>query len=142
MQAQGDTVVATACHLLQRPDPRTLLRSGLAARIGKEALAAGADLLVVDAELSPSQTRNLEDAAGLPVCDREVVILNVFECHARTPRARMQVQIAHMQYLRPRIRGIGLNMDQQAGGIMGSRGAGTKDWRSGGGGWTGRDSPA
>jgi hypothetical protein len=84
----------------------------------------GATLLVVDAELSPSQTRNLEDVAGLPVSDREAVILNVFGRHATSRRARLQVEIAHLEYLRPRIRGIGLDMDQQAGGIMGSRGPG------------------
>lgn len=124
VQTQGDNVVATRSYALDRPDARTFVRSGVAASIGERALDCGADMLVVDAELSPSQTRNLEDAAGLPVCDREAVILNVFERHAKTRRARIQVEIAHLEYLRPRIRGIGLNMDQQAGGIMGSRGSG------------------
>ncbi|MEM9193980.1 MAG: GTPase HflX [Myxococcota bacterium] len=124
VEAQGDTVVGQEIHRLTKADPRTLVRPGVAERVGTEARDEGADLLVVDAELSPSQTRNLEDATGLPVSDREAVILNVFERHATTPRARIQVEIAHLQYLRPRIRGIGLNMDQQAGGIMGSRGAG------------------
>jgi GTP-binding protein HflX len=121
---QGDRVVGTELHELHRPDPRTLIRSGIAERIGRAARDAGADLLVVDAELTPSQTRNLEDATGLPVADREAVILNVFEKHATTPRARAQVELAHLEYLRPRIRGIGLDMDQQAGGVMGSRGSG------------------
>ena len=124
VEAQGDRIVGREVHRLRKPDPRTLVRSGVAERIAAQARDAGADMLVVDAELSPSQTRNLEEAAGLPICDREAVILNVFERHATTPRARIQVEIAHLQYLRPRIRGIGLNMDQQAGGIMGSRGAG------------------
>lgn len=124
VEAQGDHVVASHVHRLTKPDPRTLIRSGVAERVGREALEAGADMLVIDAELSPSQTRNLEDATGLPVCDREAVILNVFEKHASSPQARAQVEIAHLQYLRPRIRGIGLNMDQQAGGVMGSRGGG------------------
>lgn len=124
VETQGDRVVGTEMHELHKPDPRTLIRSGLAERIGTCARDCGADLLVVDAELTPSQTRNLEDAAGLPVSDREAVILNVFERHATTPRARAQVQLAHLEYLRPRIHGIGLNMDQQAGGIMGSRGSG------------------
>jgi GTP-binding protein HflX len=124
VQSQGDRVVAAEVHELHRPDPRTLIRSGVAARIGSRARDLGADLLVIDAELSPSQTRNLEDATGLPVADREAVILNVFERHATTPRARAQVELAHLEYLRPRIRGIGLDMDQQAGGVMGSRGSG------------------
>jgi GTP-binding protein HflX len=81
-------------------------------------------MLVVDAELTPSQTRNLEASVGLPICDREAVILNVFERHASTRRARTQVEIAHLEYLRPRIRGIGLNMDQQMGGSNKARGPG------------------
>jgi GTP-binding protein HflX len=121
---QGDRVAGRQGHRLIKPDPRTLIRRGVAARIGDEARACGADLLVVDAELSPSQTRNLEDATGLPVSDREAVILNVFERNATTRRARIQVELAHLEYLRPRIRGIGLNMDQQAGGIIGGRGPG------------------
>jgi len=124
VEAQGDLVVGKQSHLLVKPDARTWIRKGVAERIGREAIECGADLLVLDAELSPSQARNLEDATGLPVCDREAVILNVFERHATTRRARIQVEIAHLEYLRPRIRGIGLNMDQQAGGIVGSRGAG------------------
>ena len=124
VRTQGDRVVGTELHELHRPDPRTLIRSGIADRIGTSARDAGADMLVVDAELTPSQTRNLEDATGLPVADREAVILNVFERHATTPRARAQVELAHLEYLRPRIHGIGLNMDQQAGGVMGSRGSG------------------
>ena len=124
VEAQGDRVVGQVVHRLVKPDPRTLLRSGVADRVGSEARDCGADLLVIDAELTPSQTRNLEEACGLPVCDREAVILNVFQRHAKSRRARVQVEIAHLEYLRPRIRGIGLNMDQQAGGVMGSRGPG------------------
>ncbi len=124
VQAQGDRVVGSQSRRLERPDPRTFVGRGVASQVAAEAERCGADMLVVDAELSPSQTRNLEDAVGLPICDREAVILNVFEKHATTARARTQVEIAHLQYLRPRIRGIGLDMDQQAGGVMGSRGAG------------------
>jgi GTP-binding protein HflX len=81
-------------------------------------------MLVLDAELTPSQMRNLEDTAGVPVCDREAVILNVFLRHARTRRAQIQVEIAQLEYLRPRIRGVGLNMDQQAGGMARAKGPG------------------
>ncbi|MCR9162598.1 MAG: GTPase HflX [Nannocystaceae bacterium] len=124
VEAQGDRIVGSESQRLHETDPRTFIGSGIAARVADAAAACGADMLVLDAELTPSQTRNLEDAVGLPICDREAVILNVFERHATTPRSRIQVEIAHLQYLRPRLRGIGLNMDQQAGGVMGSRGAG------------------
>jgi len=124
VEARGDHVVGAESVRLSEPDARTFVGSGVASRLASVATDAGADMLVVDAELSPSQTRNLEDAVGLPICDREAVILNVFERHATSARARIQVELAHLQYLRPRIRGIGLNMDQQAGGVMGSRGAG------------------
>lgn len=124
VQSQGDQVVGSMSHELVRPDPRTLIRRGVAAEIAECARDSKANMLVIDAELSPSQTRNLEDVTGLPICDREAVILNVFQKHATSRRARRQVEIAHLEYLRPRIRGIGLNMDQQAGGVMGSRGPG------------------
>lgn len=124
VEAQGDRVVGVHAHTLVKPDPRTLVRSGVAARIAEEARACGARMLVVDAELSPSQTRNLEDATALPICDREAVILNVFARNASTRRARAQVELARLSYLRPRIRGIGLNMDQQMGGGKYGRGAG------------------
>jgi GTP-binding protein HflX len=81
-------------------------------------------MLVLDAELTPSQTRNLEDTAGIPICDREAVILNVFHRHARSRRSKIQVEIARLEYLRPRIRGVGLDMDQQTGGMAGARGPG------------------
>jgi GTPase len=124
VDAQGDRVLGAESYLLAKPDPRTFIRSGVAERIGARARECGAGMLVLDAELSPSQTRNLEEATGLPICDREAVILNVFARHATTRRARIQVEIAHLEYLRPRIRGLGLNMDQQMGGLSKARGPG------------------
>lgn len=124
VRAQGDRVVGHGTYRRVRPDPRTFVGRGAAEQIAERARASGADLLVIDAELSPSQTRNLEDVAGFSVCDREAVILNVFSRHASTRKAKIQIEIAHLEYLRPRIRGLGLNMDQQAGGIMRGRGPG------------------
>jgi GTP-binding protein HflX len=124
VDAQGDRVVGAESYSLSKPDARTFIRSGVAQRVSASARQCGADMLVLDADLSPSQMRNLEDATGLPICDREAVILNVFQRHATTRRSRMQVEIAHLQYLRPRIRGIGLNMDQQTGGMTKARGPG------------------
>lgn len=124
VRAQGDEVVGHETLHRARPEPRTYLGRGAAQRIAARASEHGADLLVVDAELTPSQTRNLEDVAGLSIQDRESVILNVFGRHARTRRAKIQVEIAHLEYLRPRIRGLGLDMDQQAGGMAKARGPG------------------
>lgn len=124
VRAQGDDVVGHEVHRPREVNARTLIGRGACEAIAERAHACGANLLLIDTELTPSQTRNLEDATGMPVADREGVILNVFLRHARTRKARVQVEIAHLEYLRPRIRGLGLEMDQQAGGVMGSRGPG------------------
>lgn len=124
VEANGDLVVGFETLRLRRPNARTYVGPGAITLIVQRARACGADMLVVDAELTPSQTRNLEDATGFAICDREAVILGVFLKRARTRKARIQVEIAHLEYLRPRIRGIGLDMDQQAGGIMQGKGAG------------------
>src|SRR4051812_18675349 len=124
VQHQGGRVVGQEIHHLGEPNPRTLLGKGNAQAMADRARAAGATMLVLDAELSASQTRNLEDAAGIAICGREAIILNVFLRHARTRRAKIQVEIAQLEYLRPRIRGVGLDMDQQTGGSKNARGPG------------------
>lgn len=124
VKTQGDDIVGSEVVRMLKHDPRTLLGKGKSMEVAERARAAGADLLVIDAELSPSQMRNLEDVTGISVCDREAVILNVFRRNARTRRARIQVEIAHLEYLRPRIRGLGLDMDQQAAGVITGRGPG------------------
>lgn len=123
-KAQGDRVVGSETVKQRQPDPATVLNSGKAKAAAERAAGLGANMLIVDAELKPSQIRNLEDLAGIPVCDREGVILNVFLRHAKTQTARIQVEIAHLSYLKPLICGLGVDMDQQAGGIMGGRGPG------------------
>ncbi len=124
VRAQGDAILGHETYERRKPDPRTYLGRGAAQALAERARACGADLLVVDAELSPSQLRNLEDVTGFSICDREAVILNVFHRNAKTQQARIQVEIAHLEYLRPRIHGLGLDMDQQAGGVMSARGPG------------------
>ncbi|WP_146653540.1 GTPase HflX [Labilithrix luteola] len=124
VESQGGHVVGQEVLHLSEPNPRTLLGKGTAEEVAARARAAGATMLVLDAELSPSQTRNLEDVAGIPICDREAIILNVFLRHARTRRAKLQVELAQLQYLRPRIRGVGLDMDQQTGATKNARGPG------------------
>jgi len=123
-RSSGDRVVGEELRHVAYPNPRTLLGRGVAEEVAAKARACGANMLVLDAELSPSQTRNLEDVTKLPVCDREGIILNVFLRHARTRRARICVEIAQLAWLSPRIRGVGINMDQQAAGMGAARGPG------------------
>jgi GTP-binding protein HflX len=80
-------------------------------------------VVLVDHDLSPGQTRNLEKATGAEVLDRSMVILSIFKRHARTREARMQVEIAQLAYLAPRLREAGAGRDRQRGGI-GGKGAG------------------
>lgn len=124
VQSQGGRVVGQEICYLSQLNPRTLIGKGTAQEIASRARENGATMLVIDAELSPSQARNLEDLAGMAICDREAIILNVFLAHAKTRRAKIQVEIAQLEYLRPRIRGVGLDMDQQTGGMTKARGPG------------------
>lgn len=88
-----------------------------------EASAEPATLVLVDHDLGPSQMRNLERATGAEVLDRSMVILSIFQRHARTREARMQVEIARLAYMAPRLREANAGQDRQRGGI-GGRGAG------------------
>ncbi|MDB4991614.1 MAG: GTP-binding protein related to HflX [Myxococcaceae bacterium] len=82
-----------------------------------------ASIVLVDHDLTPSQMRNLEKATGAEVLDRSMVILSIFQRHARTREARMQVEIARLSYLAPRLREANVGGDRQRGGI-GGKGAG------------------
>src|SRR5262249_27719198 len=82
-----------------------------------------AGLVLVDHELTPSQARNLERATGAEVLDRTAVILAIFQRHARSREARLQVEIARLAYIAPRLRETGGGRDREGGGI-GGRGAG------------------
>jgi GTPase len=82
-----------------------------------------ATIVLVDHDLTPSQMRNLENATGAEVLDRSMVILSIFQRHARTREARMQVEIARLAYLAPRLREANVGQDRQRGGI-GGKGAG------------------
>jgi len=86
-------------------------------------VSSKAKLVLVDHDLTPAQTRNLEKATGAEVLDRSMVILSIFQRHARTREARMQVEIAQLAYMAPRLREVGAGQDRQRGGI-GGKGAG------------------
>ncbi len=113
--------------LLQRrphPDPSTYFGKGKAAELRDVVAATGADTVIADTELAPSQRRALEDVVGVKVIDRTAVILDIFSQHARSREGRAQVELAQLEYLLPRLRGWGESMSRQAGGQVGGAGAG------------------
>ncbi|QHC55171.1 GTP-binding protein HflX [Rathayibacter tanaceti] len=134
LAALAETAGATVLDgLLQRrphPDPSTYLGKGKAQELAALVAALGADTVVADTELAPSQRRALEDVVKVKVIDRTAVILDIFSQHAKSREGKAQVELAQLEYLLPRLRGWGESMSRQAGGQvgagagMGSRGPG------------------
>ena len=113
--------------LLQRrphPDPSTYLGRGKVQELADVVAALGADTVVADTELAPSQRRALEDAVKVKVIDRTAVILDIFSQHAKSREGKAQVELAQLEYLLPRLRGWGESMSRQAGGQVGGTGSG------------------
>ncbi len=113
--------------LLQRrptPDPSTYFGRGKAEELRALVAAVGADTVIADTELAPSQRRALEDVVKVKVIDRTAVILDIFSQHAKSREGKAQVELAQLQYLLPRLRGWGDSMSRQAGGQVGGAGAG------------------
>ncbi len=106
-----------------RPDPATLIGKGKLQEIRGAAASVDAELIIFDHDLSPSQQRNIEDAVGTRVVDRTQLILDIFARHARTREGQLQVELAQLEYLLPRLAGRGREMSQLGGGI-GTRGPG------------------
>ena len=109
--------------LLQRrphPDPATYFGRGKVDELAMIVQSLGADTVVADAELAPSQRRALEDAIKVKVIDRTAVILDIFSQHAKSREGKAQVELAQLEYLLPRLRGWGESMSRQAGGQVGS----------------------
>ena len=106
-----------------RPDPATLIGRGKLEEIAGAAASVSADLIIFDHELSPSQQRNIEKAVDTRVVDRTQLILDIFARHARTREGQLQVELAQLEYLLPRLGGRGVEMSQLGGGI-GTRGPG------------------
>jgi len=115
-----------AGEFLQRrdkPDPATLIGRGKLQEIGGAAASIFADLLIFDHDLTASQQRNIETAVHTRVVDRTQLILDIFARHARTREGKLQVELAQLEYLLPRLGGRGAEMSQLGGGI-GTRGPG------------------
>ena len=117
---------AVAGEFLQhrdRPDPATLIGKGKLEEIAGAAASVSADLIIFDHDLSPSQQRNIEREVKTRVVDRTQLILDIFARHARTREGQLQVELAQLEYLLPRLAGRGVEMSQLGGGI-GTRGPG------------------
>jgi GTP-binding protein HflX len=106
-----------------RPDPATLIGLGKLEEIAGAVASSHADLVLIDHELSPSQQRNIERAVDARVIDRTQLILDIFARHARSREGQLQVELAQLEYLLPRLAGRGIEMSQLGGGI-GTRGPG------------------
>jgi GTP-binding protein HflX len=106
----------------EKPDPATLVGRGKLEEIAGAAASARADLIIFDHDLTPSQQRNIEDALNVRVIDRTQLILDIFARHARTREGQLQVELAQLEYLLPRLTGRGIEMSQIAGTAAGGRG--------------------
>jgi GTPase len=119
----GAEVVGEILQRRDRYDPATLVGAGKLEEIAGAAASVNADLLLFDHDLSPSQQRNIEKIVHRRVIDRTQLILDIFARHARTREGQLQVELAQLQYMLPRLAGHGIEMSQLGGGI-GTRGPG------------------
>ena len=129
-ETAGSEVLDGVIQRRATPDPATFLGKGKAQELAEIVALSGADTVVVDSELAPSQRRALEDVVRVKVIDRTALILDIFAQHASSREGRAQVELAQLEYLLPRLRGWGESMSRQAGGRaaagegIGSRGPG------------------
>jgi GTP-binding protein HflX len=126
-ETAGSTVLAGLVQRRQRPDAGTWLGTGKAEELRDIVIAEGADTVICDSELAPSQRRALEDVVKVKVIDRTALILDIFAQHAKSREGKAQVELAQLQYLLPRLRGWGESMSRQAGGrVAGGEGIGSR----------------
>jgi GTP-binding protein HflX len=122
-ESAGATVVGEILQRRDRPDPATLVGAGKLEEIAGATASVNADVLLFDHDLSPSQQRNIEKIIDRRVIDRTQLILDIFARHARTREGQLQVELAQLHYMMPRLAGHGVEMSQLGGGI-GTRGPG------------------
>src|SRR5690606_41877272 len=118
----AEVAAATVQHR-QAPDPIWFVGKGKAEEIGRLAEAHGAGTVIFDQELSPAQVRNLEPVLNAKIIDRTQLILDIFAGRARTREGMLQVELAQLNYLLPRLAGHGRHLSRLGGGI-GPRGPG------------------
>ena len=126
-ETAGSEVLDGLVQRRGRPDSSTYVGSGKAAELADLVVATGADTVICDGELTPSQLRKLEGIVRVKVIDRTALILDIFAQHARSKEGKAQVELAQMQYMLPRLRGWGESLSRQAGGrVAGGGGIGTR----------------
>ena len=123
MKSAGGETIATVSQKRDKPDSATCLGSGRLLEVKEFAQANDIDLLVFDCELTPTQIRNLEAETDIRTIDRTMLILDIFALHAKTNEGKLQVELAQLKYLMPRLTGKGREMSRLGGGI-GTRGPG------------------
>lgn len=123
VRSAGAEIAAELMQRRSRLDPATLVGQGKVEEIAGVAASTNADLVLFDHDLSPTQLRNLEAALPCRVLDRTQLILDIFARHARTREGQLQVELAQLEYMLPRLAGRGKAMSQLGGGI-GTRGPG------------------
>ena len=123
-ETAGSQVLEGLIQRRNRPDPATYIGRGKVDDLGSVVLSTGADTVICDGELSPSQLRNLEQRTKVKVVDRTALILDIFAQHAKSKEGKAQVELAQLQYLLPRLRGWGETLSRQTGGSGRGGGAG------------------
>ncbi|MGO2540331.1 GTPase HflX [Specibacter sp. AOP5-B1-6] len=123
-ETAGSEVLDGLVQRRAKPDPATFLGQGKAQELKEIVYATGADTVIIDGDLAPSQRRTLEEVVKVKVIDRTALILDIFAQHAQSREGRAQVELAQMEYLLPRLRGWGESMSRQAGGRVGAAGGG------------------
>lgn len=115
-ETAGSEVLEAVFQRRHRPDPATYIGRGKVDAIREIVQATGADTVICDGELAPSQLRNLEDRIKVKVVDRTALILDIFAQHAKSKEGQAQVELAQLQYMKQRLRGWGGQLSRQAGG--------------------------
>jgi GTP-binding protein HflX len=121
-ETAGSQVLEGLIQRRSRPDTATFIGRGKVQELREAVLETGADTVICDGELSPSQLRNLEQQTKVKVVDRTALILDIFAQHAKSKEGKAQVELAQLQYLLPRLRGWGESLSRQGGGAGGSGG--------------------
>ena len=114
-ETAGSTVLDALIQRRDKPDPATFIGSGKVSELKAIVKSTGADTVVCDGELSPSQLRNLEDKVKVKVVDRTALILDIFSQRAQTAEGQLQVELAQLEYQMPRLTKMWSHLERQGG---------------------------